>query len=170
MTLKDPSGDEPWLDLTLGPSQWAVQEYEKLNKNEGKCAEDETPKIFPPSTSNEMTLVDPSDDKHSLRLTLGRINEIYCQYCARPFYDHQAYGGHTVTCKSKMALAVFLVIRLFDVIISIPIYSIIILQLCISENHLASGGQKFFCQYCAKDFRSLESRASHMGRCAKRRK
>ena len=93
MILKDPSDDYPWLALTLGPSERAVEEYRRMNKMEEEVGEQGVHK-----TRIHLTLVDPSDDIPQLQLTLGRVRKTYCLYCGRPQYNRQKYGGHKGQC------------------------------------------------------------------------
>ena len=62
MILKDPTDDYPWLAITLGPSERAVDEYRRMNKVEEEFGEqglDKTPKVH--LRSKGMTLVDTGD-------------------------------------------------------------------------------------------------------------
>jgi len=73
MILKDPTDDYPWLAITLGPSERAVDEYRRMNKVDeevGEQALHKTPKVH--LRSKGLTLVDTSDDKRELLRNLGR--------------------------------------------------------------------------------------------------
>jgi len=106
MILKDPTDDYPWLAITLGPSERAVDEYRRMNKVDeevGEQALHKTPKVH--LRSKGLTLVDTrldtSDDKRELLRNLGRQREVYCLNCGKPFDNRQAYGGHKGQCKRK---------------------------------------------------------------------
>ena len=70
MILKDPSDDYPWLALTLGPSERAIEEYRRMNKMEEEVGEQGVHK-----TRIHLTLVDPSDDIPQLQLYFGESEE-----------------------------------------------------------------------------------------------
>jgi hypothetical protein len=73
MILKDPTDDYPWLAITLGPSERAVDEYRRMNKVDEEVGEQglhKTPKVH--LRSKGLTLVDTSDDKRELLRNLGR--------------------------------------------------------------------------------------------------
>ncbi|OQU79415.1 hypothetical protein SORBI_3008G141833 [Sorghum bicolor] len=97
MILHDPSDDDPWLGLTLGPSKSVVEEFMRMNREE---AHEEHNKK-PPSKSSEMALVDSSDDETWLQLKLSRARKVHCRYCGKPFYNRQVLGGHTVRCRKN---------------------------------------------------------------------
>ena len=106
MILKDPTDDYPWLAITLGPSERAVDEYRRMNKVDeevGEQALHKTPKVH--LRSKGLTLVDTrldtSDDKRELLRNLGRQREVYCLNCGKPFDNRQAYGGQKGQCKRK---------------------------------------------------------------------
>lgn len=109
MILQDPSDDDPWLGLTLGPSKSAVEELMRMNREEAH----EEHNRKPPSKSSQMTLVDSSDDETWLQLKLSKARKVvHCMYCGKPFYNWQVLGGHTVNCRSKKNFVLLVILLL----------------------------------------------------------
>jgi len=126
MILHDPSDDDPWLGLTLGPSKSVVEEFMRMNREE---AHEEHNKK-PPSKSSEMALVDSSDDETWLQLKLSRARKVHCRYCGKPFYNRQVLGGHTVRCRSKISFILLIILML---IISYRIFMLLYIYILLIQ-------------------------------------